>query len=67
MVDKASKRSIVEQIVDQWLMELEEKEGFDAQTIGKLKELASSQVLARHSRLVEAIRTKPAETHHETH
>jgi len=56
MTKTVSSKSLVDQIIDAWLAELEGTSEFDTSTIERLKHLASSGTLKKPVQVTKAVR-----------
>jgi len=55
MTKEATKKSLVDQIMDAWFAELESTKEFDALSIERLKDLASSGTLKKPAQVKKVI------------
>jgi len=55
MTKETSNKSLVDQTIDAWFVELESRKEFDAPTIERLKHLASSGTLKKPAQLKKVI------------
>lgn len=62
----SDKKSLIEQILEGMFARIEGRKEFDAQTIEKLKYLASKDKLNDSKRIVEAITPESGENHEDT-
>ena len=56
MAELASRTSLLDEITDRLFTELEDAEEFDAETIERLRQWASSGALKKHRQVTKAIR-----------